>query len=277
MPQSQPERHRPEVHFARGLDTHPDLSTKEVHDAYDRIHARGGMNAVPGYFDWLLSLLGDSLRGRILDVGCGTGMMLAAAAARGVATTGLDISDVAVAQARVRAPGAEFHVGVAESLPFADGEFDVVSCVGSLEHVMDPARAVREMRRVCRPGGRLLIIVPNSHYTMTPVIAIRQLLFPGLSQPVERHATRDQWQELLERSGLRVHAVHKDNNSYIPTRPLQALNRVLGRLTPLSACYQFVFVAGPDGAEELKGSRAEVDGADEDEHGRETRTGTDRP
>ena len=235
------------------------------------------MNAVPGYYDWLLSLLGDRLRGRMLDVGCGTGAMLAAAAARGIATAGLDISDVAVSQARERAPGSELHVGVAERLPFADGEFDVVSCVGSLEHVTDPALAVREMRRVTRSDGRLLIIVPNSGYIMTPVIGLRQLFFPGRSQPVERHATRREWQALLQRSGLSVAAVHKDNNSYIPTRLLQALNRTLGYLTPLGVCYQFVFVARPGGTEGLKGSRAEVDGADEDEHRHGARTDTDSP
>lgn len=277
MPSTRPSGQKPGTHFARGLGTRPNLSTEEIHDAYDRIHARGGMNAVPGYYDWLLSLLGDSLRGRLLDVGCGTGAMLAAAAARGMDTAGLDISDVAVAQARERSPGSELHVGVAERLPFADGGFDVVSCVGSLEHVTDPAVALREMRRVCRPDGRLLIIVPNSRYIMVPVVAVRQLLFPGRSQPVERHATRAEWEALLEDSGLLVASVHKDNHSYIPTRFLQALNRALGSLTPLGACYQFVFVAQPRGADGLKGSRAEKDGAGEDEHGRGTRTGTDSP
>ena len=246
MFQSQPDRRPTVAHVARGVDTRPDLSTAQIQDAYDRIHARDGMNAVPGYYDWLLLLLGASLRGRMLDVGCGTGGMLAAAAARGIATAGLDISDVAIARARERVPGSELHVGVAERLPFADGEFDVVSCLGSLEHFIDPTQAIREMRRVTRPDGRLLIAVPNSRHTMTPVIALRQWLFPGLSQPVERRATRSEWQALLERCGLRVTAIHKDNNSYIPTRVLQALSRVLGRLTPLGVCYQFVFVARPD-------------------------------
>jgi ubiquinone/menaquinone biosynthesis C-methylase UbiE len=235
----------------RGVGSAPDLSTEQIHDAYDRIHARDSMNAVPGYYDWLLSLFGAPLRGRMLDVGCGTGAMLTAADARGIATAGIDISDVAVARAQERVPAAELHVGVAERLPFMDGEFDIVSCLGSLEHFSDPTQAVREMRRVTRPAGRLLIGVPNSRYTMMPVIALRQWLFPGLSQPVERYATRSEWQALFERCGLRVTALHKDNNCYVPTRALQALSRVLGRMTPLEVCYQFIFAArhGQDLAE----------------------------
>jgi hypothetical protein len=86
---------------------------------------------------------------------------------------------------------------------------------------------------------------------MMPVIALRQWLFPGLSQPVERYATRSEWQALFERCGLHVTTVHKDNNCYVPTRALQALSRALGWMTPLEVCYQFIFAArhGQDPAE----------------------------
>jgi 2-polyprenyl-3-methyl-5-hydroxy-6-metoxy-1,4-benzoquinol methylase len=228
--------------FGGTLEHRPELTRDELCSAYNRIHARGGMNAVNGYYDWLLSLL-QPTQGRLLDVGCGTGAMLGAAAARGFGVAGVDISDVAIGQARRVAPHAELHVGVAESLPFADGTYDVVSCVGSLEHVADPAQAVSEMARVAKPGAQLLVIVPNSRYLMMPVVHLRQWLFPGQSQPVERHATERRWRELLEANGVRVASTHKDNHAYVPTRLLQAAGRLAGALTPRALSYQFVFVA----------------------------------
>lgn len=231
---------RPE--FGGTLEHRSELTRDELCVAYNRIHARGGMNAVHGYYDWLLSLLQPS-QGRLLDVGCGTGAMLGAAAARGFGVAGVDISDVAIEQARRVAPQSELLVGVAESLPFADGSFDVVSCVGSLEHVADPARAVAEMARVAKPGAQLLIIVPNSRYLMMPVVWLRQWLFPGQSQPVERHASERSWRDLLQANGALVAATHKDNHAYVPTRLLQAIGRVAGALTPRAFSYQFVFVA----------------------------------
>ena len=136
-------------------------------------------------------------------------------------------------------------MGVAEKLPFADSSFDMVTCVGSLEHVADPAQAVREMRRVARPDAQMLIIVPNSRYIWAWIVHLRQWLFPALSQPVERHATRTQWQKLLSDNGLRVRAVHKDNHSYVPTRFLQTLGAAMGALAPRELSYQFVFVVEP--------------------------------
>jgi SAM-dependent methyltransferase len=247
-PDKAPTRH---PDFGGALDHKPAMTRDELCSAYNEIHARGGMNAVSGYYDWLLSLL-EPTGGRLLDVGCGTGAMLKAAAGRGFEVAGIDISDVAIGQARDRVAGAELHVGVAESLPFAGGSFDAVSCVGSLEHVADPAAAVREMVRVARPGAQLLVIVPNSRYLMMPVVRLRQWLFAGQSQPVERHATEQRWQQLLEASGIRVGAVYKDNHAYVPTRPLQALGRVAGALTPHGLSYQFVFVGRkPEGTGEL--------------------------
>jgi 2-polyprenyl-3-methyl-5-hydroxy-6-metoxy-1,4-benzoquinol methylase len=225
------------------------LGRDEVKAAYDRIHAGGRMRAVPGYFGWLLAKLGQRAQGeerrRLLDVGCGTGMMIREAAGRGFEVAGLDISEEGVRQARELVPSAELHVGVAEELPFADASFDVVTCVGSLEHVAKPDKAVRQMARVVKPDGELLVIVPNSRYLMQWVTWIRQAFFPGSSQPVERAASRREWEGLFQENGLSVVRVHKDNNVYLPTRLLQALGRVAGWLVPLAACYQLVFVLRP--------------------------------
>ena len=104
---------------------------------------------------------------RVLDVGCGTGT-LALAAARRVGANGtvhgVDAAAEMVARAKQKASRgglpAAFDVAPAQALPFPDGAFDVVLCTLVVHHLPDGARqqAVAEMRRVLRPGGRLLIV-----------------------------------------------------------------------------------------------------------------------
>ena len=87
---------------------------------------------------------------RVLDVGCGPGALAAAAAARGADVVGVDLAEGMVAEARRRHPELEFVCADAESLPFADGAFDVAVGAFLVNHVPDPERAVAELRRVAR-------------------------------------------------------------------------------------------------------------------------------
>lgn len=97
-----------------------------------------------------------------LDAGCGTGLQAAELAALGYQTHGVDISAALLAVARRRLPQARFVRGRLEALPYADRRFDVVVCCGStLSFVADPGVAVREIGRVLRPGGRLLLEVEH--------------------------------------------------------------------------------------------------------------------
>ena len=96
-------------------------------------------------------------KGRVLDVGCGTGslaLFLAENRAAGQ-IAGVDIAAPYISFARSRPGGADigFAVGDACRLPYADGSFDAALAQLSLNFVPDPAQAVREMRRIVRPGG----------------------------------------------------------------------------------------------------------------------------
>jgi ubiquinone/menaquinone biosynthesis C-methylase UbiE len=103
----------------------------------------------------------------VLDIGCGTGS-LALAAARSVgpsgAVHGIDASPEMIARARKKSTKAGlsivFEVALAQSLPFPDSQFDVVLSTVMLHHLPRDGRgeAVREARRVLRPGGRLLAV-----------------------------------------------------------------------------------------------------------------------
>lgn len=122
---------------------------------YDRIG-----DAYHGYFAGRLLDLADLPRdAHLLDVACGRGAVLVAAAKRGVENlTGVDVSPAMIELARtdLRAAGitgADLRVMDAEQLSFPDGGFDVLTVAFALFFLPDPARAAAEFRRVLRPGG----------------------------------------------------------------------------------------------------------------------------
>lgn len=139
--------------------------------------------------------LGIQSDARTLDVGSGTGANLRLLAELGFERAlGLDRSEEAIRYCGEKElPPVE--CGDLCDLPFAEGEFDLVIATDVLEHVEDEARAVGELRRVLRPGGRLIVTVP----------AFRSLW--GLQDRVSHHKRRYRLRELearLREGGLEV-------------------------------------------------------------------------
>jgi SAM-dependent methyltransferase len=110
----------------------------------------------------LLDLLEPERASSALDVGCGYGADVVALAQRLIAggrAVGVDVSENMIAEARRRTAGTEpsvgFRIGDALALPFEAGTFDICRVETVLQHLADPGRAVTEMARVTRPGGRV--------------------------------------------------------------------------------------------------------------------------
>jgi SAM-dependent methyltransferase len=122
-------------------------------------------NLINGYYarPAILDLAGDVTGRRILDAGCGSGPVCAALRDRGALVTGFDSSAGMVELARQRL-GADADLRVADlggPLPFPDGAFDdVVACL-VLHYLEDWAAPLAELRRVLRPGGRLIVAVEH--------------------------------------------------------------------------------------------------------------------
>ena len=100
---------------------------------------------------------------RVLEIGCGLGTDGAQFARAGADYTGVDLTDAAVSLARRRfelfdLPG-KFRTADAENLDFPEESFDLVYSHGVLHHTPDTAAAVREIRRVLRPGGRAIVML----------------------------------------------------------------------------------------------------------------------
>jgi SAM-dependent methyltransferase len=147
---------------------------------------------------------------RLLDVGCGGGLLLRDALAAGAAATGLDHSAEMVALARERAPGAEVVLGSAERLPFGDGSFTAVAMSIVFFFLPDPVAALSECRRVLAPGGRLAV------YTTSP--ALRGT--PAAPEPLAargRFYEDDELAALAARTGLADVTVADDRGGQLLT------------------------------------------------------------
>ena len=113
-------------------------------------------------FESILDVAGVGPGSRVLDVGCGSGLYGHLAAKRGAQVAGLDAAEGMIAIARERTPSADFRIGEMEELPFADETFDVVTGFNSFQYAADPIHALREARRVTKPGGRVVMLVWGS-------------------------------------------------------------------------------------------------------------------
>ena len=135
---------------------------------------------------------------RALDLGVGDGRL--AAELKTTHLTGADVSQVALDRAKQRLPGAALVlVEPDEPLPFADNEFDLVSCIETIEHIRDVQLAFSEMRRVLRPGGRLALT--------TPAASRWRFLLRGVEHPFSPHVrafTRRSLRTILETMGFQI-------------------------------------------------------------------------
>lgn len=124
-------------------------------EAFGRTYAR--ICAYP--VSLLLDAAGVEAAVKVLDVGTGTGTVAAAACARGAAVTAVDADPDMVKIAREAAVDARMGVAALPSLPLADDQFDAVVANFVLNHVGRPLAALRELRRVTRPGGRVAVTI----------------------------------------------------------------------------------------------------------------------
>jgi SAM-dependent methyltransferase len=178
---------------------------------------------------------------RIVDIGCGVGTTGYYLADQGAIAYGIDISFESV-----RTTAQSGHHGAAlqanaECLPFADLSFDGATFLGTLEHFLDPVRALREARRVLQPGSQICLVVPNAGFFLFKLLR-------GTGQPHEVPRTREEWRELFETEGLEIEAVYRDigPGAFSDGPLLRGVARTLvlffSNLLPIDHAYQFVFI-----------------------------------
>jgi len=154
---------------------------------------------------------------RILDVGCGTGANLQMLSQFGAAE-GVDVSSEALEFCRARGL-ARVKQGAAETLPYEDASFDLVTGLDVVEHLDDDLSGLREMHRVLRPGGRALLFVPAFMFLW------------GVQDDISHHRRRYTLRELKQKvteAGLSIErATYANISFFLPI----LIGRFLMRLT----------------------------------------------
>ena len=113
------------------------------------------------------------------DVGCGSGLALQLAAARGAQVAGLDAAVELLSIAGARVPEADLRVGELQDLPFEPERFDVVTGFNSFQYAADPVAALAEAKRITKPGGHVVVMTwgpPQGMQAASLVAALKPLL-----------------------------------------------------------------------------------------------------
>jgi ubiquinone/menaquinone biosynthesis C-methylase UbiE len=144
-----------------------------------------------------------------LDLGCGDGRLTAKLRAGSI--TGADVSRVALKRAERRLDNVELALlEPDERLPFVDGEFELVLCAETIEHVRDVQLFLSEIRRVLRPGGGLAITTP-AHSRLT-ALRLAVAGFDAGFEPLSPHLrffTRASLTRLLQAMGFEIESVRR--------------------------------------------------------------------
>lgn len=147
----------------------------------------------------------------MLDVACGRGRFLKLAREASLEVWGIDIADVALAQAESNVDASRLLLADGEHLPFRDNTFDYVTNLGSLEHFLSPEDGAREMARVVKRNGVVCVLLPNLY----PLFEILHVLKTGYGRPrnqdLERFRAVNDWRDLLQENGLGVFQIHRNN------------------------------------------------------------------
>ena len=189
---------------------------------------------VPYFADTLNERFGPDLsQVRLLDIGCGGGVLAEEFAKLGCQVTGIDISDesLAVARAHARTEGLPivYQSGSATQLPFDGGSFEVVSCCDALEHIPEWIQVIAEVGRVLQAGGLFLFDTINR----TPkskanfIFGLQDFsftkLFPKDAHVWEMFITPAELTSTLEKNGMEVKGM---SGGIIARSPLETLKEV---------------------------------------------------
>ena len=197
-------------------------------------------------YNIFVSLLDPMESSKHLDVACGLGLLLKAMSSHCSEVHGIDISSEAIKQSKSYCPEAIVAEGNAEFLPYEAETFDSVSCIGSIERMIDRPKALQEQLRVARPDARFCYMVRNSEHFIW-----KYFYKPfGLKNKMGHQdaLNLEQWKNLFTSNGFKIINVYPDHWPYYRIlkilMPWSKINtdRIIKFPFNINLAYEFIFV-----------------------------------
>lgn len=222
------------------------MDFKGIQQYYDKVYNEKELESFAfdkrRYQAWLSTVKSeqDQPSQKVLDIGCGVGFICQYLTQLGFSCWGIDISSKALDIAKKINPDSHFELSREDGrLNFSDEHFDLITCFGVLEHIIDQDLAVREAYRILKKGGRAIFVVPN---TASPYFWAG-----GTEQIFEQPRLYSGWLKLFHQTGFEVQSIRKDPGSTItpnitPIKRLKILiNRIISSIS-IRLSYQLIFV-----------------------------------
>jgi len=148
---------------------------------------------------------------KVLDVGCGNGTLICGISKKAkIHAHGVDISPKMIDECRARHPHINFKVSVADELPFGENEFDVVTMCCVLHHLDEPQKFFDEVKRILKPGGRLIISDP---YYPPPLKQFAEwVVFPIHNAGDKQLFTHNEFRRFFDENGFTVTDTYNRGN-----------------------------------------------------------------
>jgi len=177
----------------------------------------------------------------ILEVGCGVGAFLTEARRNGISDlVGTDLSSAALHKAKSSLNDSEFVVADGLHLPFKEKVFEIVACLGTLEHFDDPSQGAREFYRTLTIGGSCLVVVPNPYFAYTIVCKV---LGRYRYQPIEHDLSVSNWENCLQGAGfvvLNVAVSNPRSDCMLTAKSIPMLAKLYPTAKPLLSLYDAI-------------------------------------
>lgn len=232
------------------------MTTDVLAESYDELFAHPGrLRDSDALYKWVLKILDPQPGQKLLDIGCGEGILVNFAREIGTETIGIDLSVVGAIRAQNHVSAQVIAVADGENLPFPDRSFDFATNIGGLEHFLQPEKGLNEMHRILHREGLAALILPNSYYLADIIWHVWRTGYSvSHSQALERFATYKEWWEFIEAHGFQILQAYKYNLRFPRSsndwkwyrqHPRKLLNLIVSPFVPFNLSYHFLFICSP--------------------------------
>lgn len=193
-----------------------------------------------------LELLKVKKGDKILDIACGLGRLLQVANEYELNLFGIDISEIAVEKTKKLLPHSNVVEGNAEALPYADSNFNYITCIGSLERMLNREKVLEEMKRVIKPDGKICLMLRNRKSYWW--IITKEWLGTINKKGHQDALSLEEWTVFLQDNGLKIEGCYPDQwpmtkfLRYISFGLIFNYKKIRPTLVPLENAYEFIFI-----------------------------------